>query len=129
MAFKAALKLFTPTSSEDVIRNLTVINDAKARALAHGSTTAPMVDIKQYQIAFSRAGLYALGVQEDTGDTRFDKRCMADDKHLLGDAEDWDPTFDKPLSATDPVNGSVRNDNGALHGIITVAGSSEYLLI
>lgn len=126
-AFKAALKLFNPTSSEDVKDHLGTINDAKGDALARGLASTPRVDLKQYQIAFSRSGLYALGVQEDTGDARFDRRCMADDKQYLGDTEDWDPTFDKPLFATDPTNGSVRNDNGGLHGVITVAGSSEYL--
>ncbi|KAG1849193.1 hypothetical protein F4604DRAFT_94485 [Suillus subluteus] len=76
----------------------------------------------QYQIAFTRTGMYFLGVNEDTGDVRFDKHCMSDDKQFLGDQRLWDPIFVKPKP--DPVNGSVRDDTGALHGVITVAGSS-----
>lgn len=109
-----------------MIGHLDAINEAKAGVHARGLTSVPTVDIKQYQIAFSRTGLYALGVPEDTGDTRFDTRCMADDRKFLGDQGIWDPIFDKPGAATDAVNGSVHNDNGALHGVITVAGSSEY---
>jgi hypothetical protein len=102
--------------------HLSAINDAKENSL--NSTDVPHVEIAQYQIAFSRTGLYFLGVQEDTGDPRFDKRSMSDDRHFLGDTGEWDPTFVKPNA--DPQNGSVRDDNGALHGVITVAGSSEF---
>ena len=63
-------------------------------------------------------------MREATGDVRFDKYCMRDDKTFLGDQSPWDSIYDKPTF--DPVNGSVNVDNGALHGVITVAGSSEY---
>ncbi|KAG1808030.1 uncharacterized protein BJ212DRAFT_717510 [Suillus subaureus] len=119
-SFRAALQSFKPTTSEDVKDNLSSIADAKRNA--RDASSVPTVDITQYQIAFSRTGMYFLGVNEDTGDARFDKRCMSDDKQFLGDQRDWDPIFVK----TNPnaVNGSVRDDTGALHGVITVAGSS-----
>ncbi|KAG9123423.1 hypothetical protein FRC07_014957 [Ceratobasidium sp. 392] len=70
-------------------------------------------------------GMNFLGVKEYTGDARFDYRCMGDDKKFLGDQGAWDPIFNK--AATDPLNGSVRNDAGALHGVITIAGISAEL--
>lgn len=116
MTFKIALKSFKPTSSEDVKEHLLTINDAK-------ETEAAIVDIAQYQIAFSRMGLNFLGINENTGDVRFDAHCMRDDKSSLGDMGTWNPIFDKtPFDAT---NGSVNNDTNALHGVITVAGGSE----
>ncbi|KAG1840181.1 hypothetical protein DFJ58DRAFT_667317 [Suillus subalutaceus] len=120
VSFRTALQSFKPTTAEDVKDNL--ISIAVAKANAHEPSSVPTVDIAQYQISFSRAGLYFLGVNEDTGDVRFDKRCMNDDKELIGDTKQWDPMFVKAKS--DPVNGSVRDDTGALHGVITVAGSS-----
>lgn len=96
--------------------HLLAINAAKG-------TGAKAVDIAQYQIAFTRMGLNFLGVSENTGDVRFDTRCMRDDKSFLGDTGQWDSIFDKiPFDA---ANGSVKNDTGALHGVITVAGSGE----
>jgi hypothetical protein len=106
-----------------VKNHLAAISAAKARARDTNSVAS--VDLGQYQIAFSRTGLYYLGVSEDTGDVRFDKRCMSDDKKFLGDQRDWDPIFVKPNP--DPKNGSVHDDYGALHGVITVAGSSKCL--
>ncbi|KAG1860920.1 hypothetical protein F4604DRAFT_1588240 [Suillus subluteus] len=120
ISFRTALQSFKPTTAEDVKDNL--ISIAMAKANAHEPSSVPTVDIVQYQISFSRAGLYFLGVNEDTGDVRFDKRCMNDDKELIGDTRQWDPMFVK--AKPDPVNGSVRDDTGALHGVITVAGSS-----
>lgn len=97
--------------------HLLTINDAK-------ETGAAAVDIAQYQIAFTRMGLNFLGVNENTGDVRFDTRCMRDDKSSLGDKGQCDSIFDK--SSFDAENGSVKNDTDALHGVITVAGGSEY---
>ncbi|KAG2336934.1 Dyp-type peroxidase [Suillus weaverae] len=120
-SFRTALQSFKPTTANDVKDNLTSIAVAKARAFETRSSVQ-IVDLAQYQIAFSRTGMYFLGVNEDTGDVRFDKHCMSDDKRFLGDQRDWDPIFVKPNP--DPVNGSVRDDTGALHGVITIAGSS-----
>lgn len=120
-AFKIALDSFKPTSSEDVKDALVAINNAKASAWA-GREATKTVDVSQYQIAFTRMGLNFLGVRESTGDVRFDRRCMRDDKNFLGDQRVWDKIFDK--SSYDEHNGSVNNDEGALHGVITVAGSS-----
>ncbi|KAG1772906.1 hypothetical protein EV702DRAFT_1048505 [Suillus placidus] len=120
ISFRTALQSFNPTTAEDVKDHLTLIAIAKANAPDAGSVQ--IVDLAQYQIAFSRTGMYFLGVNEDTGDVRFDKHCMSDDKEFLDDQRDWDPIFVKPNP--DPVNGSVRDDTGALHGVITVAGSS-----
>jgi len=120
-AFKNALKTFKPTSSEEVKQLLLRINDAKASALSK-STNVRKVETPLYQIAFTRMGMNFLGIKEYTGDARFDCRCMADDKKFLGDQGAWDPIFNKAV--TDPLNGSVRNDAGALHGVITVAGTS-----
>lgn len=119
-SFRTALQSFKPTTAEDVKDNLTSIAVSKANAA--DPSNAPIVDISQYQIAFSRAGMYFLGINEDTGDARFDKRCMSDDKQFLGDQRYWDPIFVK--TNPDPVNGSVHDDTGALHGVITVAASS-----
>ncbi|KAK2462141.1 hypothetical protein APHAL10511_005839 [Amanita phalloides] len=108
-AFKTALKSFKPTSSKDVKDLLDKINAAKqnaAKQAASRSFTAPSVDQAQFQIAFSRAGLNALGVTEGTGDTRFDTRPMSGDKGFLGDQGEWDDPF----------------TSGDLHGVITVAG-------
>jgi hypothetical protein len=103
--------------------NLVAISLAKEKA-ARNANSVQTVDIAQYQIAFTRMGLNFLGVTEDTGDIRFDNRCMRDDKFYLGDLGTWDTIFDK--TSFDEVNGSVKNDSGALHGVITVAGSSEH---
>jgi hypothetical protein len=85
------------------------------------------VELAQYQIAFSRMGLNFLGVEEGTGDARFDHRAMRDDKPILGDGSPWATIFEK--TNFDPVNGSANNDNGTgVHGVITVAASSKYLL-
>jgi hypothetical protein len=116
--FKTALGTFKPTTAEDVKEHLITINSTKGSAGGAGT-----VDIAQYQIAFTRMGLNFLGIKENTGDNRFDNRCMRDDKKLLGDQRQWDTIFDK--LSFDDVNGSVNNDNGALHGVITVAASSE----
>ncbi|KAG2741259.1 hypothetical protein P692DRAFT_20907761 [Suillus brevipes Sb2] len=64
---------FKPTTAEDVKDNLTSI--AVAKANASDPSNVPIVDISQYQIAFSHAGMYFLGMNEDAGDARFDKRC------------------------------------------------------
>ena len=119
--FKTALKSFKPTSSEDVQDNLEAISAAKKAA--RNVNSVQTVEIAQYQIAFTRMGLNFLGVTENTGDIRFDNRCMRDDKTFLGDTQTWDTIFDK--TSSDEVNGSVNDDRGALHGVITVAGSSE----
>ncbi|KAG1851098.1 hypothetical protein DFJ58DRAFT_729085 [Suillus subalutaceus] len=100
-SFRTALQSFKPTTAEDVKDNLTKIAFAKANA--RDASSVLTVDIAQYQIAFTRTGMYFLGVNEETGDT-------------MG------PYIVKPKP--DPVNGSVRDDTGALHGVITVAGSS-----
>ncbi|KAG1769111.1 hypothetical protein EV702DRAFT_1049782 [Suillus placidus] len=120
-SFRTALQSFKPTTANDVKNNLDLINAAKEKAY-NTRSSVQIVDLAQYQIAFSRTGMYFLGVDEDTGDVRFDKHCMSDDKKFLGDQRDWDSIFVKPNP--DPVNGSVRDDTGALHGVITVAGSS-----
>ncbi|KAG1723119.1 uncharacterized protein EDB91DRAFT_1255759 [Suillus paluster] len=75
------------------------------------------------QIAFSRAGLNVLGLTDKTGDDRFDVYCMRDNKEYLGDGMQWDSIFDKPNF--DPVNGTANVDAGALHGVITIAGSDQ----
>ena len=103
--------------------NLVAISTAKGVAL-NAARIVQTVEIAQYQIAFTRMGLNYLGVKENTGDVRFDNRCMRDDKDFLGDQSQWDAIFDK--SSYDELNGSVKNDKGALHGVFTVAGSSEY---
>jgi len=107
-----------------VKNSLFTISAAKAAARDAQSLSVKTVDIAQYQIAFSRMGLNFIGVKEDTGDVRFDKRCMRDDKKFLGDQRQWDTIFDK--SSFDEVTGSANDDRGALHGVITVAASSEY---
>ena len=103
--------------------SLVTICAAKAAA-RDAQSGVKILDIAQYQIAFSRMGLNFIGVKEDTGDV-FDKRCMRDDKKFLGDQRQWDTIFDK--SSANEVTGSANDDRGALHGVITVAASSEYL--
>lgn len=104
--------------------SLVTICAAKAAA-RDAQSGVKILDIAQYQIAFSRMGLNFIGVKENTGDVRFDKRCMRDDKKFLGDQRQWDTIFDK--SSANEVTGSANDDRGALHGVITVAASSEYL--
>jgi len=45
-------------------------------------------------------------------------------KKFLGDGMPWDPVFDKPNP--DPVNGTANEDRGAIHGVITIAGSGRF---
>ncbi|KAG8703032.1 hypothetical protein FRC09_004386, partial [Ceratobasidium sp. 395] len=123
-SFKNALKNFKPTSSEEVKQLLLQINEAKANA-SNRSTSVSPVQTPLLQIAFTRMGMNSLGIKEYTGDARFDYRCMGDDKKFLGDQGDWDPIFNKAV--TNPRDGSVRDDAGALHGVITIAGISPEL--
>ncbi|KIK35127.1 hypothetical protein CY34DRAFT_17226 [Suillus luteus UH-Slu-Lm8-n1] len=95
---------------EDMKDNLTSIVVSKANAA--DPSNALIVNISQYQIAFNCAGMYFIGVNEDTGDARFDKCCMSDDKQFLGDQRTWDPIFVKINH--NPVNGSVHDNAGAL---------------
>jgi hypothetical protein len=98
--------LFHPTTSFDVLRNLSKICNAKAASPVHWNR----VDLVQTQIAFSRAGLGLLGVKEDIQDRLFDRHSMRHDKDQLGDSCDWAPVFDK----------------GTVHGVITIAASGMH---
>lgn len=69
-------------------------------------------------------GMNFMGEKEATGDTRFDRRAMRDDREFLGDQRQWDPVFEK--TNPNPIGGSAHDDTGALHGVISVAGSGEY---
>ncbi|KAJ1300374.1 hypothetical protein OPQ81_005193 [Rhizoctonia solani] len=122
-AFKLSLQNFKPTSSQDVKEELYRIGVEKRKAKMAGRK-AEWIKFKQYQIAFSRTGLYILGINEDTGDARFDKRRMRDDRVFLGDQGKWDDLFDKPNF--DEKNGSAKDvdDPNALHGVIIIAGDS-----
>ncbi|KAG0708650.1 hypothetical protein DFH29DRAFT_426704 [Suillus ampliporus] len=114
--FKKDLACWEPTHGKQVYDNLVAIHEAK--------NTGTWVNVAQKQIAFSRAGLNVLGLTDKTGDDRFDVYCMRDNKEYLGDGMQWDSIFDKPNS--DSVNGTANVDAGALHGVITIAGSDQY---
>lgn len=92
-----------------MVNNLKFISEAKDRA-PNRARVQP-VDIVQTQIAFSRAGLNALG-QGLTGDPHFDQFSMLDDfnSKILGDGGPWASVFAK----------------GGLHGVFMVATNSEY---
>jgi len=113
-AFKQALGTFLGqvTTSRQNADFILEIAQWKANPLTSGLITKA-----NSQIAFSRMGLYAVGIREATGDTRFDKYAMRDNKTFLTDQRDWDPAFEK--TNFDPVNGSVNDDAGALHGVIS----------
>lgn len=116
--FKKDLACWEPTHGKQVYDNLVAIHNAIAEV------TGTRVNVAQKQIAFSRAGLNILGLTDKTGDDRFDVYCMRDDKEFLGDdRQQWDNIFDKPNP--DPVNGTANVDAGALHGVITIAGSDQ----
>ncbi|KDN35835.1 hypothetical protein RSAG8_11269, partial [Rhizoctonia solani AG-8 WAC10335] len=124
--FKAGLRNpdFKPTSSQDVKANLLKIAKARDDAkLAGGEVTR--VPLLQYQIAFSRTGLYAIGINGDTGDERFDKYCMRDNRVFLGDQGQWDYLFDKP--DYNEQDGSVHDIKNAraLHGVFVIAGDTD----
>ena len=119
--FKTALGRFQPSSSLETAEF--VIELALRKKSAGTGSSIPLIPKSQLQIAFSRMGLNALGVVGDLGDARFDKYAMRDDKTFLDDQSDWDPLFAK--THFDSVNGSVTDDVGALHGVITVAASGE----
>jgi hypothetical protein len=110
------LASFEPTHGKQVYNHLLAIHEAKAK-------NAGWVKIVQRQIAFSRPGLNILGLTEETGDDRFDVYCMRDNKCFLGDGMSWDRVFNKPN--TDPDNGTANVDDGAIHGIISIAGSGR----
>jgi hypothetical protein len=76
-------------TAEDMKDNLTSF--AVSKANTSDPSNAPIVKILQYQITFSRAGMYFLGVNENTGDARFDKRCISDNKQFLGDQRTLGP--------------------------------------
>ena len=120
-AFKTALKNYQPTSSTDTLKFVYEIASRKKQA-GPGVKIARIPNA-QHQIAFTRMGLNFLGQREATGDYRFDRFAMRDDRERLGDQADWDKEFNKPNP--DPINGSVNNDVGALHGVFSVAGSGE----
>ncbi|KAH7912670.1 hypothetical protein BJ138DRAFT_749872 [Hygrophoropsis aurantiaca] len=100
-AFKAALKSYKPTTTYDVTQNLRSIYTAKAAGRE--------VDIPMTQIAFSRVGINTLGEKGRTGDPRFDKGSMREDKYILGDRSDWDDVFEK----------------GGTHGVIMVCAKGQ----
>ncbi|GJE84142.1 DyP-type peroxidase [Phanerochaete sordida] len=116
--FKTALNEFKPSSSLDVLRFLHRLGDAKRHARGQRIDIIP---VTFYQIAFTRMGMNYMGEKEATGDVRFDQRAMRDDKDYLGDQMEWDAAFNKPNP--DPQHGSANRDEGALHGVITTAGS------
>ncbi|KAK2462146.1 hypothetical protein APHAL10511_005844 [Amanita phalloides] len=102
-AFTTALANFKPTSSKDIQDLLDKANKSKQQ-----NANSPRIDQAQFQIAFSRAGLTALGVTQGTGDARFDTTSMLQDKKFLGDQRTWDEPF----------------QTGGLHGVITIGGNS-----
>ena len=108
---------FKPTHGKQVYENLVAIHEAKIK------NAGTWVKVVQKQIAFSRSGLNILGLTERTGDNRFDVYSMRDNKAFLGDGMPWDSLFDKPNP--DPVNGTANVDEGAIHGLITIAGSGQ----
>ncbi|KAF8185891.1 hypothetical protein K438DRAFT_1765670 [Mycena galopus ATCC 62051] len=110
--FRTALRRFQPSSSEDTASFVCQIAQQKGSGKS-------MIKNSNSQIAFTRMGMNYLGVRAATGDVRFDKFAMRDDKDKLGDQRQWDREFDKPNP--DPENGSVGKDDGALHGVISVA--------
>ncbi|KAJ8592474.1 hypothetical protein M405DRAFT_48968 [Rhizopogon salebrosus TDB-379] len=114
--FRKRLASFEPTHGKQVYNHLLAIHEAKAK-------NAGWVTIVQKQIAFSRPELNLLGLTEKTGDGRFDVYCMRDNKRFLGDGMPWDRAFDKPN--TDADNGTANVDDGAIHGIISIAGSDR----
>lgn len=118
--FKAALKTFRPSSSQDVINFLHEIGTAKRNA--QGGRIG-IISKALTQIAFSRMGMNYMGESEATGDARFDQYAMRDNKDYLGDQAQWDAVFDKPNP--DPVNGSTKQDTGSVHGVFSIAGSGE----
>ena len=100
--FKNDLKSFKPTSSLDVVASLKKISEAKGQG-----RRAPVI---LSQIAFSRAGLNALGQTGEIKDPRFDTRPMLKDKDFLGDLSGWFTPFKE----------------GNLHGVFSIAASSAY---
>ena len=120
-AFKTALKNYQPTSSTETLKFVYEIASRKKQA-GPGAKIARIPNA-QHQIAFTRMGLNFLGQREATGDNRFDRFAMRDDRERLGDQAKWDSEFDKPNP--DPINGSVNSDAGALHGVFSVVGSGE----
>ncbi|KAG6332761.1 hypothetical protein ID866_6326 [Astraeus odoratus] len=113
--FKGALATFKPTSAADVVENLSAIRRAKLEAKGR------RVELTQQQIAFTRAGLNILGLKEESGDQRFDKFCMRDNKTVFGDVSTWNKTFDRPNF--NPATGTANVDDGALHGVVSIAAS------
>ncbi|KAG6330086.1 hypothetical protein ID866_9003, partial [Astraeus odoratus] len=113
--FRKALSSFKPTHGKIHIENLHTIRSVKA------ARSGEIVPLAQQQIAFSRAGLNLLGLKDKTGDARFDTFCMRDNKDMLGDRMDWDKIFDKPNS--DPIKGTANVDEGAIHGVASIAAS------
>lgn len=125
--FRAALAKFQPSNSYDTGIFVWELYEHRRNAFRAG-VKPPLIPRPGYQIAFTRMGMNYLGIRSPTGDTRFDKRAMRDDKNMLGDQGPWDSEFDKKNA--DPVNGSANEDDpSALHGVITVVGSGEQLEI
>ncbi|KIK68735.1 hypothetical protein GYMLUDRAFT_68574 [Collybiopsis luxurians FD-317 M1] len=120
-SFRAALARFQPSNSYDTGSFVWELYQHRRSAFQAGVKPS-IIKRAGYQIAFTRMGMNFLGVRSPTGDTRFDKRAMRDDKGMLGDQAQWDPVFDKKNA--DPVNGSAdKDDETTLHGVITVVGS------
>ncbi|CAE6439656.1 unnamed protein product [Rhizoctonia solani] len=122
--FRVALKNFKPTSSQDVKDTILQIAKVKDEA-KRAEKPADRVKLKQYLIGFSRTGLYVLNIQGKTGDERFDKYCMRDNRVFLGDQGRWDKLFDK--SNYNEKEGSVHDieNPDALHGVIAIATDNK----
>lgn len=118
--FKTALRTFKVSSSNDVIQFLHTVGLEKRKAQGR---KIGLISKSFTQIAFTRMGMNFMNEREPTGDPRFDTHAMRDDREFLGDQAQWDKLFDKPHP--DPVHGSANDDEGALHGVISIAGSDS----
>ena len=83
--FKKDLYLFAPkiTSSAQTVENIVDINNDRSKN--H--------DIVSYGIAFSRAGLKTMGINEPLRDIHFDQGSMVNEKTQLGDMSCYNRLF------------------------------------
>ncbi|KAH8164444.1 dyp-type peroxidase [Xylaria polymorpha] len=112
--FRDDLRSFIPlvTTTTQAKKFHQTIKDGKKQATEQGKPF-PLIENSGVNVAFSKKGLVALGITDNTGDPIFENGMLADagPSSLGDDLTVWDPNFKKDI-----------------HGVITVTANSKIVL-
>ncbi|KAI0478137.1 hypothetical protein F4859DRAFT_48294 [Xylaria cf. heliscus] len=110
--FRDDLRSFIPlvTTTTEAKKFHQAIHEGKQEASRQGKPF-PLIENSGVNIAFSKKGLVALGITDNSGDPIFEKGMLADARSLGDDLADWDANFKKDI-----------------HGVITVVANNNIVL-